>query len=76
MQEVGFMFVFVGMALMFLGIILLISNRYKTKVEAGGVVFIGPFPIFLGATSKTALYITIALAIALILITASLWWIK
>ena len=66
LEQVGSAFIFLGIALFFLGIVLTIVSKRGVKLEGGGAVFIGPFPIFLGATSKTALVMTVGLAIVLL----------
>ena len=68
LEQMGSAFIFLGIALFFLGIVLTIAGKHGVKLEGGGAIFIGPFPIFLGATSKTALIITVVLSLVLILI--------
>ena len=64
---VGLNFVSIGVIVILIGFILifagtLFQERSKTKVEGGGIVFIGPIPI-IGATSEKSLYIVLALSI-------------
>jgi uncharacterized protein (TIGR00304 family) len=61
----GIIAVLIGIALLFTGIIL--QSKGKTKVEGGGIVFIGPIPI-IGATSEKALYAVIALSVIFLLL--------
>ncbi len=47
-----------GIALIFLGVILVIAGGISSKstdVEGGGVIFIGPIPIIFGSSRKMAL---------------------
>lgn len=55
--SVGILTIFIGFVLVFTGIIL--QAKGKTKVEGGGIIFIGPFPLIGGATSEKAFYILI-----------------
>jgi len=68
LERLGLSFLFLGLALVFLGFILLIVAKNKTKVEAGGAIFIGPFPLFLGATSENMLLLVITFALLTILL--------
>ncbi len=67
--SVGIMAVLIGVVLIFAGIMQ--QSKGKTKVEGGGVIFIGPIPI-IGATSERALYFVIALAVIFLLISVVL----
>lgn len=53
--SIGFAIILIGIVLLFVGI--LSSAKGKAKVESGGIIFIGPFPIIGGATSERAFYI-------------------
>ncbi len=61
----------IGFAIVMIGIIILLvgfvsqTKTGKTKIEGGGIVFIGPFPIIGGATSKQAFYILLAASVVL-----------
>ncbi len=68
----GFVFVFVGVLLIFLGILSSVSRggvQGKSEVEAGGIVFIGPIPIVFG-TSKgvTKAMLVLALVVSVLLL--------
>ena len=76
LENIGASFVFVGIALIFLGMILLMIGKNRTKVEAGGVVFVGPFPIFFGATSTTIALIVVLVSLIFIVLSVFLGWFK
>jgi len=63
----GIILVLVGVIVAFIGIITTAFKSKESKVEAGGVVFIGPIPI-IGATSKNALLLTLIMAATFILL--------
>ncbi len=62
---IGIIAVLIGVVLIFAGIMQ--QSKGKTKVEGGGVIFIGPVPI-IGATSERALYFVIVLTVIFLLI--------
>ena len=64
--ELGFLLIFIGFILVFLAI-LLSMIKMGGKVEGGGVVLIGPFPIVFG-TSKNMAKIALLIAIIVIII--------
>ncbi len=64
--ELGFLLIFIGFVLVFLAI-LLSMIKMEGKVEGGGVVLIGPFPIIFG-TSKSIAKIALLIAIIVIII--------
>lgn len=56
----------IGIILIFLGFIIIIASsiiQAKTNVKTGGIVFIGPFPLFGWAENKQIFYILIVLTI-------------
>jgi len=66
---VGIILIFIGMAVIIAATLLsaLGQQQSQQKVEAGGVVMIGPVPIIFGTSWRMAI-IAIALAIVLIVI--------
>lgn len=64
LTSLGIIAVVIGFILIFAG--LFSQAKGKTRVEGGGIVFIGPIPI-IGATSEKTLYIVIALSIIFLL---------
>jgi uncharacterized membrane protein len=62
-------FLFVGFAVIIVGIILVIlaSAFGGGSVSAGGVIFIGPFPLVFGAGPDAAWLIVISLAVAVLM---------
>ncbi len=64
--SLGILVVVIGIALVFVGT--LSQAKGKTKVEGGGIIFIGPFPLIGGATSERAFYILIAASIIFFII--------
>lgn len=66
--SIGILIIFIGFMLVIAGSILSALKSKKTKVGGGGIIFIGPFPIMGGATSKQIFYILLAVSIILIII--------
>ncbi len=66
----GILFVFAGLAIIFLALILSASSKPSTgeRVRGGGVVMIGPIPLVFGSDMKWA-SVAIVLALVLILVT-------
>ena len=67
----GFLLVFIGVILYFIALMSKATREKEEKVEAAGILFIGPIPIVVGTSSqvvKIALLITIAMILMLILI--------
>jgi uncharacterized membrane protein len=62
---IGVLVVIIGVVLFFVGMSQ--QAKGKTKIEGGGIFFIGPIPI-IGATSEKALYITLAVAVIFIIV--------
>ena len=60
----GIIVILIGFILVFAGISS--QSKGKTKVEGGGIIFIGPIPI-IGATSEKSLYVVIALSVIFLL---------
>jgi len=63
---IGMVLTFVGIALVILGIVLTLLKSKQTKAEGGFILWIGPFPIFGGATSKEIFYILLVISIIFI----------
>ena len=59
--SIGVIAIVVGLVLVFVGILL--QSKGNAKIEGGGIVFIGPFPIIGGATSERALYVLLAVSV-------------
>ncbi len=62
----------IGLIIMVVGFVILLAGVFsqaksKTKVEGGGVDFIDPFPIFVGATSKEMFYFILAISAVIII---------
>ncbi len=71
--SLGFMLIFLGMIVLMLGFILSLprGERGETRVEGGGVILIGPFPIVFGSSSESAkavVLLTIALVVVVYLL--------
>jgi len=72
----GFALIILGVLLIFAGFIHMTfshSSKEQGKVEAGGVIMIGPIPIAFGTSSKALLY-SMILAVILIIISIILIW--
>jgi uncharacterized protein (TIGR00304 family) len=67
----GFAFLFIGVALIFAGILLSAASG-KTSIEGAGIIMIGPVPIMFG--SKRLLLPLALLAIVLMLVFYLLFW--
>lgn len=65
--------IFIGFALVFMGISLLLVSS-ATHVEYGGVVIIGPFPIVLASSPDMAVFGIIISAVMLLILYAFLRW--
>jgi uncharacterized protein (TIGR00304 family) len=66
----GFILIIVGIAVLFIGFLHMAFSgveKKQGKVEAGGVVMIGPIPIAFGTSSKALLY-SMILAVVLIVL--------
>jgi len=76
--SVGLTLVFVGFAVAFVAVVLLVLKGFKSKggrVRGGGAVIIGPIPIVFG-TDKESVKIILVLSIiliALLLVLTVLW---
>lgn len=70
--SLGFILIFLGMIVIMLGFILSLP-RGETKVEGGGVILIGPFPIVFGS-SKESVKAVVLLTIALIVVVYLLFY--
>jgi len=61
-----------GLIIIVIGFIVLLSgiftqSKSKTKIEGGGIVFIGPFPIFGVSTNKQIFYLLLVVSVVLII---------
>ena len=67
-----FMFLMLGFAVVIIGIILVMAASLLGggSASVGGVIFIGPFPIVLGAGPDAAWLIAISIAISVVMILA------
>jgi uncharacterized membrane protein len=63
---IGMVLTFVGIALVILGIVLTLLKSKQAKTEGGFILWIGPFPILGGATSKEIFYILLVISIIFI----------
>jgi len=64
--SIGMLIIVIGFVLVFVGI--LSQTKGKAKVEGGGIIFIGPFPVIGGATSERAFHILIAISVVFFLV--------
>lgn len=64
--SIGMIVIIVGIIIMLVGILSQVKSK-QTKVEGGGIVFIGPFPVIGGATSKQIFYILLTVSVVLII---------
>jgi uncharacterized protein (TIGR00304 family) len=66
MELFGLALILIGIFAIVIGLLILAFSK-STKIEGGGVVFIGPFPIVFG-TSERIVYIVLAITLLLMLI--------
>lgn len=66
MVPLGAVIIIIGFVILLAGIVSQVQSG-KSKVEGGGVIFIGPIPVFGAATSKEVFYILIAVSVILII---------
>jgi len=66
MEIFGLALILIGIFAIVIGILILASSK-SAKVESGGVIFIGPFPIIFG-TSERIIYITLIVALLIMLL--------
>jgi uncharacterized protein (TIGR00304 family) len=66
MELFGLALILIGIFAIVIGLLLLAFSK-SAKVEGGGVVFIGPFPIVFG-TSEKIVYIVLAMSLLVMLI--------
>jgi uncharacterized protein (TIGR00304 family) len=75
MESIGLTLILVGIFAIVIGILILAFSK-STKVEGGGVVLIGPFPIIFGS-SERIVYIVLAITLIIMLLylltTVILW---
>lgn len=63
----------IGLTIIVIGFVLLLAGLFsqvkssKTKVEGGGIVFIGPFPVGGFATNKQIFYLLLVVSVILII---------
>ena len=66
MEPIGLALILIGIFAIVIGLLILAFSKSE-KVEGGGVVFIGPFPIIFG-TSERIFYIVLAITLLVMLI--------
>jgi len=66
MELFGLALILMGIFAIVIGLLILAFSR-SAKIEGGGVVFIGPFPIIFG-TSDRIVYIVLTIALLIMLI--------
>jgi uncharacterized protein (TIGR00304 family) len=66
MELFGLALILIGIFAIVIGLLILAFSR-STKIEGGGVVFIGPFPIVFG-TGERIIYIVLAMSLLIMLI--------
>jgi uncharacterized protein (TIGR00304 family) len=66
MELFGLALILMGIFAIVIGLLILAFSR-SAKIEGGGVVFIGPFPIIFG-TSDRIVYIVLTIALLVMLI--------
>jgi len=72
LADIGFMLILAGIVIVIIGFLLIFRGEpnktdVKKKVDAGGVIFIGPIPIVFG-TSKKIFIISLILATFILLL--------
>ncbi|MEM0084621.1 MAG: DUF131 domain-containing protein [Candidatus Methanomethylicia archaeon] len=75
---IGFILIIIGVLTIFLGaIIAIMKAKSSGRVESGGVIIIGPFPIIFGTSSKILkimVIITLLIMITLMLLSIIPLW--
>ena len=66
MISVGLIIIVLGFAVLLAGLLSQVKSS-KTKVEGGGIVFIGPFPLGGFATNKQTFYLLLIVSVVLII---------
>jgi len=66
MELFGLALILIGIFAIVIGLLILAFSK-STKVEGGGIVFVGPFPIIFG-TSERIVYIVLTIALLVMLI--------
>ncbi len=72
---IGYFLIFLGIIIIFVTMFMFLfkSIKGKTETKAGGIIFIGPFPVIFGTDIDIAKWlVVIALIITLILLTITL----
>lgn len=64
LMQIGILLIVLGFVIVFISVFTL----EKTNVKGGGIIFIGPIPIFGAATDKKTLYILFIIGIALFIL--------
>ena len=64
--SLGLIIIVLGFVVLFAGLLSQVKSS-KAKVEGGGIVFIGPFPVISGATNKQIFYLLLAVSVILII---------
>jgi len=73
----GFLLIVAGVLLIFIGMLagMLRAQGEGTRVEGGGVIFIGPIPIVFGTSKSVAWYMLLAaLALTVLLLATFLYF--
>ena len=65
--SLGLILIVVGFGVLLSGIFSQAKSS-KTKIEGGGIIFIGPFPIIGGATNKQIFYLLLTVSVILIIV--------
>ncbi|MEM2122486.1 MAG: DUF131 domain-containing protein [Candidatus Bathyarchaeia archaeon] len=71
MAQLGIALMFIGFILIFSALILWFLSSFRGRPRGGGIVMIGPFPLIFG-TDKESLKVLLLLAIVLMLVMAVL----
>lgn len=56
-EQLGIMLMFFSLVLFVLGLIMLMLGKQKSRIEGGGVIFIGPIPIIFGTSVKVVYFL-------------------
>ena len=62
----GFLLIFIGIALLIVQSVS--GEKGETKIESGGVIFIGPFPIVFGSNKRITLWMLVFGVVILVLL--------
>ena len=64
--SIGLIIIVVGFVILLAGLFSQVKSG-KTKVEGGGILFIGPFPIIGGATNKQIFYLLLIVSVIMVI---------